>query len=1558
MKKRYTFKILFTHNSKKILLSLLCLSTLSSLSLHAQRIGNQTPSNSSPRPLLRGLFDTNQSENRGSASIIQKHLSSLSQKERLSSSDTEYFITSEHVSRTSGIHHIYYRQAINGVEILGTEASLHISSNGEVFKSNDRFLLKNISSRVKSSANNLNATQAVQNIVDRMNYGSTSNLKSPTKILPSGYTVFTDYSIASAEILAKKAYLLDANNNIQLVWEVIFPEKTSSSAWNYKIHAGTGEILDKIDLTVSCNILGDHDHNAHNDYSEETCDDSLILSNNTTNTRSLVEENFIMDGSYNVYALPLESPFYGNRTLVVNPADATASPFGWHDTDGVAGAEFTTTRGNNTHTYDDIANNNDLPGDPDPSNDTPGSSPDGGASLVFDYSFDLTVADTDSGFTVPRFNTSNRSLDAASTNTFYWTNIIHDITYQYGFDEASGNFQENNYGNDGVGGDSVNAETQDGGGDCNANFFTLPDGSNARMQMYVCNNFSNPGFDGAYDNLVIAHEYAHGISIRLTGGSANTSSLNNTEQMGEGWSDFYGYMLTMSSSNFNQDRAVGTFLFGGSTLGGVNGDGIRQFPYTADGDVSGDNTLTHQSITGFSPANGPHQWGTVWGTFLYDLAQSLMDEYGFDPDLYTGTGGNNIALNLVTEGLKLQPSSPGFVDGRDAILAADQALYGGANQCLIWEVFANRGLGFSALQGSSNSLTDNTNAFDVPPITLNISQTDFCLANGTVSLGGGVVNGGSYSGPGVTDNGDGSTFTFDPNIAGVGVHTITYQATDCNGLVASDTDTITVTEVLPELSACQDTTISLGADGTATYNPFAPDTATVVGGNNGSNSAGFSVLAVQVTEDVTVTFDWSFTTTDDPGFDDPGYIVDDTFIPLTGSSGNQTVVLTAGQLFGFGTATDDNGFGNATTTFTNFSPGYSGQFAAFNWEEILQNSDGSATFSGAAASLVSSCGENSVTLSKEVFTCLDAGSTVPVTITVTDSQGNTDSCTANVTIDGGALGTSTFSGGSWDNIPTATSVAVIQDNYDTENDGDINACSCTIESNNTVTIRDGDFLNVAGNITVEANGTLIVENSGSVVQIDENAITTNNGTIEVRKTTPSLAPRDFILLSSPMTAETRNGVYLNANRVFEMIPSLFTPNPDVTAAINFIDSDFDYFGLITDVTVGQGILVFPQAVTASSNVIFDHTYTQGTLNSGTIEYNVTYNGPATENNPNILGNPYASAIDGNAVITNNAAINELFYWEHLTEPSPDNPGGNTDNISMDDVSIYNLTGGVAAINGGTAPGRYIPSGQGFAILADQTASGLPVTFTNAMRVTDNNGTVRANENLENKLWLKISDEKGIITNTTLIGFLEEATSSFDKGYDSGRLDTKLSIFSTLENGQELSIQGRETFDSAMKVNLGFATILEDLKTYTITIDQIEGVQLENSEVYLKDHLKGQVTNLKKESYSFTASKTEQSDRFTVFFEPEANSIENDTTINSELILYPNPSHGLITLSYIGEEQFDKAIITDLNGKIIKEVDLSNFNESIDIDLSRFSSGLYFMQISTSNTLITKKILIN
>ena len=113
-----------------------------------------------------------------------------------------------------------------------------------------------------------------------------------------------------------------------------------------------------------------------------------------------------------------------------------------------------------------------------------------------------------------------------------------------------------------------------------------------------------------------------------------------------------------------------------------------------------------------------HAVGHVWATIVWEATWALIDAFGFDPDIHNaeGTAGNQVMLQLVVEGLKLTPCSPGFIDGRDAILRADTLLYGGAHSTALWHAFARRGLGYSALQGSTLINSDNVEAFDLPPV--------------------------------------------------------------------------------------------------------------------------------------------------------------------------------------------------------------------------------------------------------------------------------------------------------------------------------------------------------------------------------------------------------------------------------------------------------------------------------------------------------------------------------------------------------------------------------------------------------------------------------------------------------------------------------------------------------------------------------------------------------------------------------------------------------------------------------------------------------------------------
>ncbi|OJX31679.1 MAG: hypothetical protein BGO86_07245 [Chryseobacterium sp. 36-9] len=210
--------------------------------------------------------------------------------------------------------------------------------------------------------------------------------------------------------------------------------------------------------------------------------------------------------------------------------------------------------------------------------------------------------------------------------------------------------------------------------------------------------------NSSFDNGVMIHEYGHGISNRLTG--QGYSCLTSLEQMGEGWSDFFALMLT-NSPNATADvpRGIGTYSTNSSTTSG----GIRQYKYSPNMSIN-PHTYADTNSTG----GQVHAIGEIWATMLWDLHWKMAEKYGYNSDVTADpNSGSAKVLQLVMDGLKLQPCNPGFISGRDAILQADQ-LAGGADNCLIWNVFARRGLGVNASAGSSSSITDQVNGFNVP----------------------------------------------------------------------------------------------------------------------------------------------------------------------------------------------------------------------------------------------------------------------------------------------------------------------------------------------------------------------------------------------------------------------------------------------------------------------------------------------------------------------------------------------------------------------------------------------------------------------------------------------------------------------------------------------------------------------------------------------------------------------------------------------------------------------------------------------------------------------------
>ncbi|MBK9733942.1 MAG: M36 family metallopeptidase [Saprospiraceae bacterium] len=657
--------------------------------------------------VTKSYTQTSDSDKLSGLALVNLHKEAIG----LSPSDTNFSVISSYIDQSAvGVRFVYLQETYKNIIIYNQIQSLAFKDGKLLGNSGS---LPHFFKKVKdlNAVPNISPEQAIEAaLTDR----KLTKLQAAilTKTSENGFKFeFNTMGISSENITAELMWVpTEDQNAIRLAWQIYIVPLQSSDYWLVRIDAQNGNTLGVTNLTVYCN-WGAPEETKHNEVENHNFpsfkNDFRHKKHQTaSNNSELMTPPVIVDGAtYLVIKHPAEAPSFAAESTHTNPWElgpsSNATTHKWHF-DGTT--NYSITRGNNVWAKEDRDNNNNTDGLPATS-----TTPD---PLTFSFTPDYTLEPITANF-----------QQFAITNLFYWNNLMHDMSYVYGFDEVAANFQADNMGRGGIGNDYVNADAQDGGGTNNANFSTPADGTKGRMQMYIW-TAPTPDRDGDVDNGIICHEYGHGISHRLTGGPTNNAGcLDNAERGDEGWSDYFGLMMTTNWSTatindgFNIERGIGTYALNQPTTG----LGIRTYRYCTD---MTKNPLTYANM-GVAPYNAVHGIGEIWCSTIWDMTWDLIQVAGINPNLFnaSGTGGNTIAMKLVIMGEKLQKCSPGFLDSRDAILQADQILYGGAYHCIIFKAFARRGMGFNAIQGSSGSLTDQTAGFSEEEVTLTLTQS-------------------------------------------------------------------------------------------------------------------------------------------------------------------------------------------------------------------------------------------------------------------------------------------------------------------------------------------------------------------------------------------------------------------------------------------------------------------------------------------------------------------------------------------------------------------------------------------------------------------------------------------------------------------------------------------------------------------------------------------------------------------------------------------------------------------------------------------------------------------
>uniref|UniRef100_UPI00404A1DD0 Ig-like domain-containing protein n=1 Tax=Gelidibacter sp. TaxID=2018083 RepID=UPI00404A1DD0 len=526
------------------------------------------------------------------------------------------------------------------------------------------------------------------------------------------------------------------------------------------------------------------------------------------------------------------------------------------------------------------------------------------------------------------------------------------------------------------------------------------------------------------------------------------------------------------------------------------------------------------------------------------------------------------------------------------------------------------------------------------------------------------------------------------------------------------------------------------------------------------------------------------------------------------------------------------------------------------------------------------------------------------------------------------------------------------------------ARNLTIKNNGVLELQSGTSLTVTDWITVEPNGTFEIRDTATLVQLTDVATNLNIGNSNMYRRVTGINSQDYVYWSTPTEGSIVGDISPNAN------PNLIWQwQPTVGTNTNGYGEWTNAAGAMT---IGEGYIVRGLSGTLTPST----ARFRGRLNNGIINVPISkgsyigadYTAAGTDateldDNWNLVGNPYPSAIFADDFITTNAAIIDdetgsapisgtIYLWTHVNAPSDleDDPFYQdfVYNYNADDYISYNLTGPNPST---TVFSGYIAAGQSFFVLMDNDAS-VPVNanlqFNNSMR---GDGSYRNDQFLrtsdentpeKHRIWLDIINSNNKAT-STLVGYIEGATNSRDRLFDGDDLSaTNLKLYSIIDD-KNMAIQGRSLpFDVNDMVPLGFN--VPSNGTYTIAINNLDGLfESTNQAIYLEDLLTNTIHDLKANPYVFTSVSGTHNDRFILRYTNETLGIDN-----------PDFNSGLNIISYNNEikvtstnNPINTIEVYDILGRTIvtyKDVNVTEFK----FNLSNISNGTFIVKATLYN----------